>query len=464
MKHSQPKISLYLLVLLVVSAIDSIRNLPAAALFGSSIVFFYLFSALIFLIPTALVSAELSSVAPDHGGVYHWMTRAFGDKIGMFSIWLQWINTMVWYPTILSFIAGVIAYLINPSLATNKIYIISTILSVFWLLTFINLFGIKVSAKVNSIAGLIGTIIPLSLLILLGGVWAFSGQIAQIDFSFKSLIPNLSNVDNWFSLTAIMASFLGIELAGVHVNDIKNPQKNFPRAMLLSSLVLIITMVLGSLVIAYILPKDQINLIAGVMQVFENFFKAFNIPWATPILIGLVLIGTVGGMINWLISPAKGLYYAAEYGFLPKLFKMKNKYGVAYNILIAQALLVSLFCLIFFLVPSVNAFYWFLTGLSTDLYMIMYILMFMSAIKLHYTYKNRAASFKIPGGDIGMWITCLIGILGSLLTIAVGFFPPSELKINVVRYTFLIISGNILMTSPVFLFYYYKRAHQKQIN
>jgi len=182
MKRPQKKINLFLLVLLIVSAIDSIRNLPASALFGSALVFFFLFSALVFLIPTALVSAELSAAFPDKGGVYHWMTRAFGSKVGMLSIWLQWINTMVWYPTILSFIAGTAAYLIDPTLANSKTYLISMILIVFWGLTVINLFGMKVSATVNSICGLIGTMIPMVLLILLAIIWIIQGNPAHIHF------------------------------------------------------------------------------------------------------------------------------------------------------------------------------------------------------------------------------------------------------------------------------------------
>ena len=98
------KISFLALVLLIVSAIDSNRNLPSSAIFGSPLIFFFLFSAVFFLIPTALVSAELAAAFPEEGGIYHWVRAAFGENMGMLAVWLQWINTIVWYPTILSFI------------------------------------------------------------------------------------------------------------------------------------------------------------------------------------------------------------------------------------------------------------------------------------------------------------------------------------------------------------------------
>jgi amino acid transporter len=217
-------------------------------------------------------------------------------------------------------------------------------------------------------------------------------------------------------------------------------------------------MLFGSLAIAYILPNHEINLVAGVMQVFTNFFKVFHMEWAIPVLTILILIGSVGSIINWLISPAKGLLHAAEFGFLPSLFRKKNRYNIAYNILIAQAVLVSIFCLIFFLVPSVNAFYWFLTGLSTNLYILMYVMMFLSAIKLYYSFENRPLSFRIPGKHIGLWITSLLGLFGCLVTIIVSFFPPDDLNINIEYYSLLMTIGTILMIAPVFLFYLYRHV------
>lgn len=307
-----------------------------------------------------------------------------------------------------------------------------------------------------------GTMFPLLLMITLGAVWYFGGHPLQISLKADNLIPPLTQSTSWVSLIAIMASFLGIELSGVHVNDINNPQKNFPRAVLLASLFIFFSMLLGSLSIAFVLPEKEINLIAGVMQMFSNFFDAFGLSALTPIITLLLVVGSIGTMINWLISPAKGLLHAAEFGFLPSFFSRKNSAGVAYNILLAQAILVSLFCLIFLLEPSINGFYWFLTALSTELYMIMYILMFCAGIKLHYKYKNRAKAFKIPGNTIGIWFVSLLGLTGCLTTIIVSFIPPDNVAIGTpLKYLIMIIAGNILTISPLLFFYMYRRKNEK---
>lgn len=441
------KIPLFSLVLLIVAAIDSIRNLPAVALFGSSLVFFYLFAALIFLIPISLVAAELAARYPEEGGVFHWVRHAFGPKWAFVAVWLQWINTMVWYPTILSFLAGTLAYLFDPALAQNKVFLVSVILVVFWGLTLLNLRGLYISAAVSSWCGLIGTLSPMCFLILLGGIWVFSGKPVQISFE----MPSLSGAGNWVSLVAIMASFLGMELAGVHVHDIHNPQKNFPRAMGLSVLTLLITLILGSLAIAAVIPDTEIRLVDGIMQAFSHFFGAFGLKALVPVLTLLIVIGTAGGMINWLISPAKGLLQAAQYRLLPPFFAKTNAEGIPARILVAQAVLVSLFCLVFTFVPSVNAFYWFLTDLSTELYMIMYLLLFAAIIKLGPPTKEHV-SFRIAH-TLRTPMT-LLGIFACLLTIGVSYLAPKEIDFgSPLYYALLVLGGNMVLIAPVWFFF-----------
>jgi len=326
----------------------------------------------------------------------------------------------------------------------------------------LSLFGIRVSAKVNDICATIGTVFPMILLIALGAVWVFSHQSLQVEINASTVFPSLAQGTSWVSLIAIMASFLGMELSGVHVSDIRNPQKNFPRAVFCASGFILFVMLLGSISIAFVVPEKEIQLVSGVMQVFSTFFKAFGLEWCIPVLTILIVIGTVGGIINWLISPAKGLLHAAEFGFLPKVFTKKNRFDVAPRIMITQAIVVSLFCLAFLLVPSVNGFYWFLMALSTEMYMIMYVLIFLSALALRIRSKEAVDRFRIPGGMMGLWITVLFGVAACLSTIAITFLPPENVDIGTPgRYALTILTGSALAIFPLFLFFWYK---QKQKN
>lgn len=460
---SSKKISTLALVLLITGTIDSIRNLPPAALFGPSLIFFFILSALIFLIPIALVSAELSSTwSEEEGGVYSWVRHAFGANMAFLTIWLQWVNTMVWYPTFLSFIAGTFAYLLNPALGQNVYYLIATILIVFWLLTGLGLRGIHASTRVAGFCAMVGMIIPMIVIISLAVLWLVRGEPLAISLNLHSILPQWQDKQSWISLTAIMTSFLGVELAAVHVRDVDNPQRNFPRAMFFSVILILVTMIFGSLAIAFVLPAHQINLIEGIMQAFTNFFAVYHLMWLLPIMTILLLIGSLGSMINWIISPAKGLLLAANHGFLPQWLYRLNKHGVASHILVLQAVIVTLMCATFLLLPSINAIYWFFTALSTELYVMMYFVMFIAAIRLKHKFPHLPRPFAIPGGKWGFYFVCFLGLIGCIITLIIGFFPPEQAA-NVGsanRYRLIFGFGILIMIFPALIFY---KRRQKEI-
>lgn len=460
MKNAQalPKISMIALVLLITGSIDSIRNLPTTALFGSELIFFFIFGAIVFLIPVALVSAELSSTWTDtEGGIYGWVRHAFGDNWAFFAIWLQWINTMVWYPTILSFLASIIAYLIDPDLAENKWYLVSVILIIYWGLTFINLRGLSISAKFASVCAVLGLIIPMLLIITLAILWMVQGKPMQIDLSWSALTPTWGEFDSWISITAIITSFLGMELATVHVNQVKNPQRNFPLAIFVSAILILTTMILGALAIAIVLPKQEISLVKGVMQSLTNFFEEYHLMWLLPVIALMLLIGSLGSMVNWIISPAKGMMLAARHGYLPRFFAKENRYGAASHLLLLQAVLVTVFCSLLFLIPSVNSAYWLLTDLSTELYVVMYVLMFAAAFHIRRKFPKLKRPFAIPGGQWGMGLVCFIGIVGCVIALIIGFYSPEGISVhNSYSYSQVFGFSMFMMLSPSLIFYGYR--------
>lgn len=457
---SAQKISTFALVMLITGAIDSARNLPTTALFGSSLIFFFILSTIMFLIPIALIAAELSAAwSEEEGGIYSWVQHAFGPYYAFFTVWLQWINTIVWYPTIISFIAGTFAYLIHPELAQEKWYILTVILVVFWSLTLLGLTGLRSSARFAGICAVLGMLLPIGLLIFFAILWIGSGKPLAIQLDWEHIIPHWDKSQSWVSLTAIITSFLGMELAAVHVRNIKQPQKNFPRAVFFSVILIVITMVLGSLAIAIILPKEQIGLVQGILQAFAYFFDYYHIKYLMPLLVLTLLLGSLGSMINWIISPAKGLLMAADQGILPQWLHKLNRHGVASRILLSQAILVTIICSIFLLPQSINQIYWLFTALSTELYVLMYVLMFLAAIWIKIKYKNRKRPFSIPGGQIGYFGICILGLAGCLVALVVGFFPPQEALAmgSAVHFRLIFTGGIIIMVLPALFLIRYKK-------
>jgi len=446
-------LGVFSLAMITAGSVDSIRNLPATALFGSSLIFFFVLGAIFFLLPTALVSAELASTSKDHGGVYTWVKNAFGLQAGFLAIWFQWIENVIWYPTILSFVAGTIGYLVSPSLVSNKIFLIAVILCSFWGVTLINLWGIKSSARFSNFCAIVGLLIPMTLIIALGAVWIFSGKPLAIHFTAHSVLPHAST-SMWVALTGVMMSFCGMEIATVHTSDVNNPQRAYPRAMLIATLIIVFTLVSGSLAIALVLPGKNISLVAGIMQTFDAFFASYHMEWILPVIALMLVIGGLGGVNNWIIAPTRGLQMALRDGQLSQTLIRENRFGAPKALLLWQAVIVTLVAMVFLLMPSVNGSYWLLTALAAQLYMLMYILMFASAIRLRYKKIARENGFQIPGGQWGIWIVACIGLLGSVGTFVIGFIPPSNIQIgDTWHYEALLISGLITMCLPPFAMY-----------
>ncbi|MFN3233946.1 MAG: APC family permease [Gammaproteobacteria bacterium] len=437
------------IVMITVGSVDSIRNLPATALFGSALVFFFTLAAIFFLIPCALVSAELSSAWTDEGGIYVWVKEAFGASFGFMAVWFQWIENVFWYPTMLSFIAGTIGYLISPALGDDPYFLISVIFVCFWGTTFINLMGIKQSARFASFCSLVGLIVPMALIIGLGVVWVAQGSPMQIQFDVQTMLPHLHGENVWVSLTGIMLSFSGVEIATVHVRSTRDPQRSFPMAMLYSAVIILVTLLLGSLAIAVVLPHAQISLTEGIIEAFEVFFAAYHMQWVLPLIAIILVIGGMGSLNNWVIAPTRGIHIAANDGQLPKLFRKSNRFGAPSILLIYQAIIVTLLSLVFLFMPSVNASYWLLTALASQLYMIMYVMMFAAAIWLRYSHPNVKRPFKVFGGNVGMWVVASAGMIAAIVTFIVGFFPPDGIDVGTTKhYEELLMGGLLIMCLP----------------
>ena len=233
------KLGVFTLAIMNVTAVVSLRGLPAEAIYGVSSAFYYLFAAIVFLIPTALVAAELAAMFQDkQGGVFRWVGEAYGKKIGFLAIFLQWVESTIWYPTVLTFGAVSLAFIgmndaHDMALASNRFYTLAVVLIIYWAATFISLKGMGWVGKVSKIGGLVGTIIPAGLLVLLAIIYLSTGGQSQMDFS-GNFFPDLSHFDNLVLAASIFLFYAGMEMGGIHVKDVENPSKNYPKAVSVS--------------------------------------------------------------------------------------------------------------------------------------------------------------------------------------------------------------------------------------
>ena len=456
---NRSQLSIFMLAMMNVAIIMNLRGLPMMAKEGLAMVFFLLFTTIIFLIPTSLVSAELATGWPISGGVYRWVKEAFGGRMGFVAIWIQWIQNVIWYPTILAFAAGALSYLfLNPALAGNKLFNLIVILAAYWGATLVNFRGMKTSGWLTTAGVLGGTIFPALLIIGLGIVWWAKGNTLEFTLTSHSILPDFSNFDNISFLAGVILLFAGMEVSAVHALDVKNPKRDYPIAIFLATIIIVTIFTLSSLSIAAVIPVEKISLTSGIMQGFSDLLALFKLDWLLPAIGFLVAFGAIGAVTAWIIGPSKGLLATAQDGDLPPFLAKVNKNGVPTRILTIQACIVSVLALVYLLMPNVSSAFFLLTALTAILYLIMYIMLFATAIRLRYSQPNVPRAYEIPGGKIGMWIVSGIGILGAIFAIVVGFFPPSQLKTgSPTFYVMFITAGIIIFIGAPFVICLFKR-------
>ncbi len=464
------KLSVMTLAIMNITAVVSLRGLPSEAVYGLSSAFYYLFAAVVFLIPTALVAAELAAMFSDkQGGVFRWVGEAFGARTGFLAIWLQWIESTIWYPTVLTFGAVSIAFIgldqtTDMALASNKFFTLSVVLIIYWLATFIALKGLGWVGKISKLGGMIGTIIPAGLLIVMGVIYIATGGHNNIDMS-QSFFPDLTKLDNLVLASSIFLFYAGMEMMGIHVMDVDNPSRNYPKAIIIGSIATVLIFVLGTFALGAVIPAKDINLTQSLLIGFDKYLAYFHLSWVSPVFAVALMFGVLAGVLTWVAGPSKGIFAVGKAGYLPPFFQKANKVGVQRNILLVQGGIVTLLSLLFVVMPSVQSFYQILSQLTVLLYLIMYMLMFAAAIALRYKMRDTARPFRLGKGNGLMWLLGLLGFFGSLLAFVLSFIPPGQIATGSSTVWFgVLIAGCVIVVGAPFIIYAMRKPEWKSTN
>ncbi|MBA2650553.1 MAG: amino acid permease [Legionella sp.] len=430
---------IFQLVMIAIVSVDSLRNLPIGAQYGLSLVTFYLFAGIAFFFPLAWTASRLAVHFPHAGGSYLWVETAFGKSYGYLSMWLLWIYNVIWYPTIFAFISSIIASLIHPDLENSRWFMLLVCTSLFWFITFIHSYGIRTSARISTLCAIFGTLLPMFLMIILAAYWLLSGMPAATPLSWHALLPSAETTKDLAYFSNILFGLLGIEVIAMHSANVPFPKKAYPRALLISAPLILMSLALSSLALCIIVPPEQIKLLTGIMTIFELFFSAHHFQLGTQLVGWCIVIGGLGIASSWMIGLTRGIHIALSGTKSPHLLTRLNKNGVPMNILIFQGIIYTLLLGAFLLVPSVNSSYWLLSALTAQFALLYYVILFSAAIKL---FRSRSSSpFQT---FLGTLMPLSAGIV-SLIGICVGFIPPTQIHSNHILQYELFMIGSILL-------------------
>lgn len=453
-------LSLPVLIGLIVVSVDSVRNIPSLAIFGNHLPIFFLIGILLFLLPVSFISAELSATfsKDEENGIYHWVKRAYGKDMGMFAIWNLWINSLIWFPANLLFISSTFLTIFFPKIASHQSLLITIMIAIFWFITLLNLKGIKESARVAYACLILGVILPIIALLVSAVAWIYHGLPTH--FTMQHGLELSSASHSMSALMVIITSFLGVEITSVHISRVANPKRTFTIAIVVASILIVALMFVGSIAMAMMIPADHLSLYNGLAQTFQVILNQFGMGYMAPALLCMLVLGSVGALISWTISPAIGMGQAARNGYMPKALGKFNKNGVPYNILIIQAVIITVLCLAITVFKNMNDFYWYLISLSTAIYLLMYMAMFMAGIKLRKQSTQNGTLLK--SNALFYTISCA-GLVGVIGTFIVGFIPSQDIlsSMSISEYLTRFIAGVIIVSLCYFGFVLYRKRHLK---
>jgi glutamate:GABA antiporter len=390
-------------------------------------IFWYVLFAICFLIPVSLVAAELASTWPKSGGIYAWVKEAYPDKGSFITIWCSWTNNIVYFPTVASFVMVTLAYtILQPAFGNNAVFMLVVMLASMWLLTYFNFTGMKNSNKLSTMGTFLGSLVPIGILIVLACVWLAGGHTSQLgELTTSALLPNVNSgalIQTFTLASSLVLIYAGMEMAGYHARDTRNPKKDYPKAMFFAAALICGISIIGTWAVGSIVPYEFLNsengMNGGVIEAFSIALNDLGIGWLLVPLGIMLTVGILAQLSTWMIGPAKGLAPAAYTGDLPPIFRKTNKNGAPTGVLLLQCAISSIFVIsyVVMVVVNVNG-YWVLVAITSLINIIMYFFMFLAFVKLRKTQKDKPRPFKLPGGKIGMWIIAVV----SIGTLAFGF-------------------------------------------
>lgn len=456
---------------LTASMVLTVYEYPTFATSKLQLIFFLIVGGFLWFVPVALCAAEMATVDgwnENGGGVFSWVGHTLGERFGFANIFFQWFQITVGFVTMIYFILGALASVFNwPALDTNPTIKFFGVLVVFWILTFSQFGGTKNTAKIAKVGFIGGILFPSAILFVLAICYLVQGGPLQISFSARGLIPNFSKLNTLVVFVSFILAYMGVEASASHVNELKDPQRNYPLAILILVILAIILDTVGGITIAAVVPQAKLSLSAGVVQGFQFLILHFDshMMILVRIIALLLAMGVAAEISAWVVGPSRGLFATAQQGILPKWFRKTNSHDVPTNLVLIQGLIVSIWdAVLTFGGNGNNVSFFAAISLTVVIYLSGYILFFLGYFVLVYKHRDLKRAYHVPGGTTGKSIIAGCGLILSIFALLISFVPPSSIAPSSDRAyeTILIISYIIALILPFLIYAFRSNKHGSQ--
>lgn len=461
LSSSAPKqLTLFGFFAITASMVMAVYAYPTFATSGFSLVFFLLLGGLLWFIPVGLCAAEMATIKGwQEGGAFTWVSKTLGERWGFAAISFGYLQIAIGFIPMLYFVLGTLSYILKwPEL--NEDPVVKTIvgLIILWGLALTQLGGTKNTARIAKVGFFAGILLPAAILLILAIFYLHSGAPVAIEMNTTTFFPDISQMGTLVVFVAFILSYMGVEASATHVNEMKNPGRDYPLAMLLLMIAAIVLSSTGGLAIAAVIPHEQINLSAGVMQTFTILINHIGpeLDWAVRIIAALLLLGVLGEIAAWIVGPSRGMLVTAQQGILPARFAKMNRNGVPVTLVISQLAITSIALVVLTNTGGGNNMSFLIAlALTVVIYLCSYFMLFLGYIQLILKQPDNKRTFNIPGGNSVKLTVAMVGLVTSALAFVVSFFPPAGLpgaEANEVYVCLLVISFLIVLVIPFIIY------------
>ena len=451
------------LVLLFVVAVVNLNVVPSIASGGAVTLWLWLLALLFFFWPQGIAVIELSQRFPGEGGVYLWSKKYFGDFHGFLSGWCYWTNNVFYVPTVLLYLVGTALFVLGPKgvgLANNSHFTFFAGMIALGIVLLLNVLGLGVGKWINNLGG-IGTSIAATVLIGLGITVAVTHGVPV---HARDFAPQGADWRLIASFGYICFGLVGLELASVMGDEIRDPRKELPTAVAIGGVISWVLYMGATLTLLIAVPKESIGVLQGVLQAVDAMARQVGVSWIV-IPVTLILSVSIAGIASaWFAGSARIPFVAGLDHYMPAVFgKVHPRTGAPWVVMLVSAMLSAVFWGLSVLgSTAVKDSFKLLLALATVLQLVPFVYVYAALLKIAFgpeaTARYGRTTLKFAG---------VSGLITTLIGMAVAFVPPSEIQglKAILRFEGQMAFGTLffIVSAALLFFVYGKRKHAQPV-
>jgi amino acid transporter len=398
------------LLLLELVAIVNVSLLPPVAALGRVALALWAAAFVLFFVPELIAVLVFARRAPGEGGIYLWTRQQFGDTHGFVAGWCYWTNNLFYIPMQLIYVAGALAYAggaASAHLVDEKWFVASVAYG--WLLatTLANIRGLAVGKWVQNVGG-IGTACTVGLIVAAGAFASRQGGAVEVPWTA------VGSTELFAGLSVMCFAFYGLELASTMGDEMRNPARDLPRALVAAGLLTFVAYVAVTWALQALVPTDQIATIQGIVQAVDAGAQRAGVGWmVAPVALALA-VSIAGGASAWFAGSTRVPFMAGFDHALPAaLGAVHPRWGSPHVALAMHGVLSASLITITFVGSTVAEAYQVLLKSAVVLSLVPFAYMFAALARL-----RDARWWQRAAGAMGFAVT--------LLGIVAAFVPTSD--------------------------------------